>query len=87
MSIRKKNSSKNINIKFDIIIDDGSHQISDQQITFGNFFHLLNSSGLYVIEDIYPQHNYPEEFKSLFKVHDLRYIKNRGDDIIFEYKK
>lgn len=44
---------KNTNIKFDIILDDGSHHISDQQITFGYLFPLLNPSGIYVIEDLH----------------------------------
>jgi len=43
----------NIGITFDIIIDDGSHHISDQQLTFGYLFPLLKSSGVYVIEDLH----------------------------------
>lgn len=45
--------SQNINLFFDIIIDDGSHHISDQQLTFGYLFPLLNINGLYVIEDLH----------------------------------
>lgn len=37
---------------FDIIIDDGSHDQSDQQVAWGVLFHYLKSGGLYVIEDI-----------------------------------
>lgn len=44
---------KNTDVKFDIILDDGSHHISDQQITFGHLFPLLNSSGIYIIEDLH----------------------------------
>ena len=40
-----------INQKFDIIIDDGSHNIRDQIITFNIFFKSLKRSGIYVIED------------------------------------
>ena len=40
-----------INQKFDIIIDDGSHNIRDQIITFNIFFKYLKRSGIYVIED------------------------------------
>ena len=36
----------------DIIIDDGSHKMSDQQGSFDILFPLLNSGGLYVIEDL-----------------------------------
>ena len=45
--------SKNINLTFDIIIDDGSHHISDQQLTFGYLFPLLKSNGIFVIEDLH----------------------------------
>ena len=36
---------------FDIIIDDGSHNIRDQIITMNIFFEKLKKGGLYVIED------------------------------------
>jgi SAM-dependent methyltransferase len=39
-------------VKFDIIIDDASHDVIHQQITFSNFFDILKSGGLYIIEDI-----------------------------------
>ena len=45
--------AKNINLTFDIIIDDGSHHISDQQLTFGSIFPLLKEDGIYVIEDLH----------------------------------
>ena len=38
--------------KFDIIIDDGSHNIRDQIITIKILFDSLKNGGLYVIEDI-----------------------------------
>lgn len=38
---------------FDIIIDDGSHFMHDQQITFALLFPLLKSGGYYVIEDLH----------------------------------
>ena len=40
-----------INQEFDIIIDDGSHNIKDQIISIGVLFENLKSGGLYVIED------------------------------------
>ena len=40
-----------LNEEFDIIIDDGSHNIKDQIITFNNFFKKLKKSGTYIIED------------------------------------
>jgi len=38
---------------FDFIIDDGSHHMRDQQITFSYFFKLLKPGGIYVIEDLH----------------------------------
>lgn len=37
--------------RFDLIIDDGSHEPADQLKTFQNLFPLLVPSGLYIIED------------------------------------
>lgn len=42
------------NIKFDIIIDDGSHYDENQYLTLGNFYEFLKDDGIYIIEDIYP---------------------------------
>ena len=44
---------KNTDLSFDIIIDDGSHHMSDQQLTFGFLFPLLKSDGIYIIEDLH----------------------------------
>jgi len=48
-------------IKFDIIIDDGSHHPMDQMQTFNIFWDLLNRGGTYFIEDIWPQHLLSDE--------------------------
>lgn len=40
------------NLKPNIIIDDGSHRIPHQQLTFGAIFKYLASGGFYVIEDV-----------------------------------
>jgi len=48
---------KELNIKFDVIIDDGHHWDESQKKTLRNFFPYLNDGGLYVIEDIYPGSN------------------------------
>ena len=47
-----KNTIKFLNTNFDIIIDDGSHNIRDQIITLSAFLPNLNNKGIYVIEDI-----------------------------------
>lgn len=40
-------------IGYDVILDDGSHNVYDQQITFVEFFKSLRSGGLYIIEDLH----------------------------------
>lgn len=42
------------NIKFDIIIDDGSHIDMDQINTLRNLYNYVKADGFYIIEDIYP---------------------------------
>jgi hypothetical protein len=39
--------------EYDIILDDGSHNTHDQQITLAYFFKSLRSGGLYVLEDLH----------------------------------
>ncbi len=41
------------NIKFDIIIDDGSHLPWDQMLSFYYLHDLLKEDGLYIIEDLH----------------------------------
>jgi hypothetical protein len=52
-------------IKFDIIIDDGSHAAHDQQITFQSMFDRLNPGGLYVIEDLHTKRKKQTMFRIL----------------------
>ena len=40
------------NIKFDLIIDDGSHYPAHQLKSFKNLFKNLNPGGIYIIEDL-----------------------------------
>lgn len=40
------------NLQFDFILDDGSHNISHQQLTFGKLFSLVKPGGMYIIEDL-----------------------------------
>ena len=45
------------NIKFDIIIDDGSHQTIHQHKSLGHMFSYLNKNGIYVCEDLHTSYN------------------------------
>ena len=43
---------KNLNIKFDIIIDDGPHTLETQDYVCKNYKQFLNDNGLFVVEDV-----------------------------------
>lgn len=43
--------------QFDIIIDDGSHMINHQQLTFGVLFPYVKKNGQYIIEDLHTSLN------------------------------
>lgn len=40
-------------IKFDLIVDDGSHNMKDQIITLYELYPLLKEDGLYILEDLH----------------------------------
>lgn len=47
-----KSKSKELN-NYDLILDDGSHLIYDQQITLSYFINSLKSGGIYILEDLH----------------------------------
>lgn len=53
--------SKLGNVKFDIIIDDASHQWNDQMICLLKFSDLVKENGIYVLEDLHTSYH-PETF-------------------------
>lgn len=82
-------------IKFDVIIDDGSHEINDIINTLVILLPVLDNNGLYFIEDI---QNKDEDIKLIdniakklecdYDIIDLRSNKNRYDDVmVILYKK
>ena len=86
-------------IRFDVIIDDGSHQMTDQRSSFMSLYPYLSDNGIYVIEDVSltAGRNYPNEpdvnveyYKSFHRdteIIDLRSINNRWDDILVVIRK
>ncbi len=64
--------------KFDIIIDDGSHLLSDIIISLNFFFKYLNNKGIYIIEDFkHPNYyNYNKDTNELFIDEMLKKLKN-----------
>lgn len=43
---------KSTELKFDLIIDDGVHDLYANNVTFNNLFDLVNTNGFYLIEDV-----------------------------------
>ena len=88
----KKISKKNRGIKFDIIIDDGSHILGDILKSFRFFFKFLNKNAYYVIEDFkhpnFLKHlNTPGEpkiDKLIQSIKKRKLIKSRILDINFQ---
>jgi len=75
--------------QFDFILDDGPHTLESMMIFIKNYINLLTDNGILIIEDI-PDINWlpiltdcvPDELKQYVVTYDLRYIKNRYDDIV-----
>lgn len=51
INFKKKSLKKKL--KFKVILDDGSHLMRDQQISFFYLFDLLEDGGIFIIEDIH----------------------------------
>ena len=76
-------------IKFDVIIDDGSHKIHHQLKTFDMFKNHMNPGGVYIIEDIEDIDSTRGILESIHdncQIIDRRSIKDRFDDILVVYK-
>jgi len=76
-------------MSFDVIIDDGSHQIQDQFTSFNLLKNSIKTGGIYIIEDVANIEQYTNNFKALHtncKIIDNRWIKNRLDDVLVVYK-
>lgn len=76
-------------LKFDVIVDDGSHIIQDQIKSFNLLKHKINPGGVYVIEDVNGIDQFQNDFKSLHSncdIIDNRHIKGRFDDVLIIYK-
>lgn len=70
---------------FDIVIDDGSHQMEDIAITFRNLFKHVNLDGLYIVEDLHTA--YWPSFQGGLGVEDsfIEFSKNVIDAIHSAY--
>jgi len=73
--------------RFDIIVEDASHKLSDSVAIYAHFIHRLNDGGLYIIEDVEDIDAARPVLDNIFKprkyeVLDLRKKKNRFDDVL-----
>lgn len=64
-------SNPDLSENFDIIIDDGLHEINANKIFFENSHHKLNIGGVYIIEDCHTQMQ--KNFTSLINQWKLQY--------------
>jgi|ERR1035437_6623989 hypothetical protein len=64
--------------RFDIIIDDGSHQTQDQLTTFFLFNHRMNKGGLYIIEDILALDQEREKYLALHDNVEIIDMRDNG---------
>lgn len=82
-------NNQNKLIKFDIIIDDGSHHHDDQLMTLNNLYPYLNEGGLYIIEDIYensPLTTMPELINCIVKSNPYFFVGLKNNVCVI-YKK
>ena len=74
---------------FDVIIDDGSHFLDHQLITFDILRKHVKPGGIYIIEDIIDIDTNKELFLNKHtncEIIDTRHIGNRYDDVLVVYK-
>ena len=77
-------------LKFDVIVEDGSHELEHMIFFVKHYLKLLSPRGICIIEDV-PDidwikilyENTPEEYREYCYFCDLRSEKNRYDDIMF----
>lgn len=81
---------KPLNIKFDIMIDDGPHTLESMIFFIKHYLPMLSDDGIFIIEDIPKMEwidilkNYvPIKLQEFIKIYDLRNNKQRYDDILF----
>lgn len=82
----KEDFLKELNgLRFDIVIDDGSHQTQDQINTFNHLKHLMNEGGVYIIEDLLALDIEREKYLALHdnvEIIDMRKINGRFDNAL-----
>jgi hypothetical protein len=67
---------------YDVIIDDGSHASSDQQISFKTLWPCIKPGGLYIIEDLHWQPYEEKRIKSVDLLKDWSGGRRTTSDIL-----
>ena len=71
--------------KFDIIIDDGSHNSDDVVRSFCNYFNHLNDDGLFIIEDLHCSYHQQHSGGLFFPISSINFFKKIVDIINYEH--
>jgi hypothetical protein len=84
----------NKNIKCDFMLDDGPHTLESMKTFIRLYSKIMTDDGILIVEDVqnidWIQHLVeatPEHLRGCVKVYDLRYVKNRYDDIVFSIER
>ena len=67
--------------KFDIILDDGSHNSDDVVKTFCNYFNYLKNEGLYIIEDLHCSYWREHKGGLFFPISSINFLKKFIEDV------
>ena len=71
--------------KFDIILDDGSHNSDDVVKTFCNYFNYLKNEGLYIIEDLHCSYWREHKGGLFYPTSSINFFKKLVDIINYEH--
>jgi len=82
------------NIKFDFMLDDGPHTLASMTQFIKLYSQVMTHDGILIIEDVQSidwidilTEQVPNDLKQFIKTYDLRFNKNRYDDIVFTIDK
>ena len=89
-----RNNFLDKNIKCDFMLDDGPHTLESMIKFIKLYSQIMTDDGLLIIEDVQSRdwidpltNELTDDLKKFVKAYDLRYIKNRYDDIVFTIDK
>ena len=71
--------------KFDIILDDGSHNSDDIVKTFCNYFNYLKNDGFYIIEDLHCSYWREHKGGLFYPTSSINFFKKLVDIINYEH--